>query len=92
MQQNTELLIGAEYLLNQMHFCKNELKVYCNDGAVHINVMTLNFSYVGKFGTFIHRQILNKKVSNKPVKKLIILTMYMDLCSKKNGGFTLIPF
>lgn len=89
--QSTELLTGAEYLLNQMEFCKNELKVSCNDGAVHINVKTLNFSYVGSFGTLVHRKVLDNRVSNDTAKKLIILTAYMSLYSKHNGGFTLIP-
>ena len=84
-------ILGAEYLLNQMAFCKNELKVSCNDGAVYINVLTMDFSYVGKFGSMVSRSILKNRISNDTTKKLIVLHTYMYLYSKNNGGFTIIP-
>lgn len=89
MNTNT---LGAEYLLNQIAFCKNELRITCNDGAVHINSNTMNFTYIGTFGQMVCRLITKKNVHDNPANKLVILHLFMDMYSNRNGGFTLIPY
>jgi hypothetical protein len=83
-------ITGAEYLLNQISICKKELKISCNDGAICINALTMDFTYISKFGALISNSIIKNNAVQDICKKLIIVHIYMDLYATRNGGFNII--
>lgn len=79
----------AQYLLNELSTSTEILQIKCNDGAVHINPLTFDFTYVGKFGRSILLPILKNNCANDLAKKLTVLEIYANEYSKRVGGITI---
>lgn len=69
---------------------KNDIEFRCNDGAVVINPDTLNFTYIGKFGSMVFNNAIKTRVNDNDTKRLINLASMILLYSMNNGGFNII--
>lgn len=79
-------------ILQHINNSKNELRITTNNGEVHINTNTFDFTYMGLFGNTILNHCITKQVMNDNAKKLIIVAAHVDEYSKRIGGVNFITY
>jgi hypothetical protein len=65
------------------------VKFICNDGEVHINSHSMNFTFIGKFGSGVNSLNTKVNIENDLSKKITVLASMIELYSYNNGGFNI---
>ena len=78
-------------ILDKISICKEKLMIICNDGGVHINSETLEFTYLGKFGGMCS-SVINRNAIQSISEKIMIVAYFKHRYSCNCGGFNVVTY
>ena len=85
----TERLKEQSMQLAQSLLECSELRISTNNGAIHINASTMDYTYLGQFGSNVLNSIIKAGVINNEADKIMVLAAHIMAYSENIGGVTI---
>ena len=85
----TERLKEQSMQLAQSLLECSELRISTKDGAIHINASTMDYAYLGHFGSNVLNSIIKAGSINNEADKIMVLAAHIMAYSENIGGVTI---
>lgn len=72
-------------IMQSIDKAKSHVSISSKIGSVDIDVNTLDFTYIGKFGNIVLNSCIKNNIMNDAPKKIILLANYVNTFSQSIG-------